>query len=102
MASPTPGQLPPSIRRRNLYKRRKYSDYWQKLLEEARDAGEIDPGLDLSLARMFLLGGLNWTVDWFDPKKRPLEDFVEEVCRIFFHGAESAASPRLAKRSAQA
>jgi TetR/AcrR family transcriptional regulator, cholesterol catabolism regulator len=80
------GQAPRSAQRRNLRLRAQYADFWRELLNEAREAGEIDGNFDLSLIRMFLFGALNWTVEWYKPGKRTLSEFAEEVCTILFHG----------------
>ena len=79
-------QAPPEVRSRILARRREYSDYWRKLLHAARDAGEIHRDRDLSLARMFLFGALNWSVEWYDPAKGTLDDFVREAADTFLHG----------------
>jgi AcrR family transcriptional regulator len=61
------GQLPDDIRRRHLAQQRAYGELWRSLLEGARAAGELRPGLDLSVLRMLILGALNWTVEWYRP-----------------------------------
>lgn len=48
------------IQQRDLYERRIH-----ELLGEAAAAGLIRP--DVKLFRLFLLGALNWTLEWFDP-----------------------------------
>ena len=79
-------QTPPDVRTRILSRRRDYADYWRHMLQEARAAGEIHPDRDLGLARMFLFGALNWSVEWYDPRKRPLDDFAREAADTFLHG----------------
>ena len=79
-------QTPPDVRTRILSRRRDYADYWRRMLQEARAAGEIHPDRDLGLARMFLFGALNWSVEWYDPRKRPLDDFAREAADTFLHG----------------
>ena len=79
-------QTPPDVRTRILSRRRDYADYWRRMLQEARAAGDIHPDRDLGLARMFLFGALNWSVEWYDPRKRPLDDFAREAADTFLHG----------------
>ena len=76
-------------------RRHAYADYWRHLLQEARAAGEIPAERDLSLARMFLLGALNWSVEWYDPEKGALDDFAREAAETFLHGilAPPGAAP---------
>ena len=80
------GQAPGDVRARVLSRRRAYADYWRGLLQEGRAAGEIRSDRDLGLARMFLFGALNWSVEWYDPAKRPLDDFAREAAETFLHG----------------
>ena len=79
-------QAPPDSRARVLSRRRDYADYWRELLHAARAAGEIDPARDLSLVRMFLFGALNWSVEWYDPEKGPIDAFAREAAETFLHG----------------
>ena len=79
-------QAPSDARARILSRRRDYADYWRSLLTAARKAGEVDPERDLSLVRMFLFGALNWSVEWYDPEKGPIDAFVREAADTFLHG----------------
>ena len=35
---------------------------------------------------MLLFGALNWSVEWYDPGKGSLGDFVREAAETFLHG----------------
>ncbi len=59
------GQVPEAIRNRHLKRQRAYGDYWRALLAKARDEGALRPDLDLSAARMLVLGMLNWIPEWY-------------------------------------
>ena len=92
------GQAPRDVQSRALSRRRAYANYWRGMLREAREAGEIHPGRDLALARMFLFGALNWSVEWYDPEKGTLDDFAREAAETFLHGiltspGDQAAGP---------
>ena len=41
---------------------------------------------EVQLARLFILGGLNWTVEWFKPERQPLSEVVEEFTRFVVDG----------------
>lgn len=72
---------------RNKAIRRDYSQYWNRLFEEAQRAGEIAAHVDLSVARLFLLGTLNWSINWYDPKQESTEFLAAKFCELFFDGA---------------
>ena len=79
-------QAPPDARDRILRQRQDYADFWRELLNSARAAGEIAHHRDLGLARMFLFGALNWSVEWYDPARGPLDVFVREAADTFLNG----------------
>lgn len=70
------GQLPPSIRKRQLAEEARYGEVWRALFAEAAAVGEIRPNLDLYVAQMLVFGALNWTAEWWHPRRGPLEDIV--------------------------
>lgn len=43
----------------------RYQDLWRDLLTEAMADGEIRTDLDLSMARMLVIGALNWAAEWW-------------------------------------
>lgn len=91
------GQVSDRAQNRNRDLRRRYADYWVKLLEAARDAGEISQTADLSLLRLLLLGSLNWSLQWYDPKRKSIGDIARTFCAIVFDGVgtdHSAADGR--------
>ena len=77
---------PEHVRERHDDVRRSYAAYWASLLEGARLAGEIAPDADLSLTRLFLIGSLNWSVEWYDPKRKPVQEIADWYCRMLFDG----------------
>ena len=80
------GQVSRTSQNRNRAIRRTYAEYWNGLLQHAKDSGEISPDADLSLIRLFLLGSVNWSVEWYDPKKRSTEYLAKKFCKILFEG----------------
>ncbi len=63
----TAGHVPPQIRADIEGEITAYHDVWRELLAEAQAAGALHPGLDLSIARMLVLGSLNWAAEWRTP-----------------------------------
>ena len=44
-----------------------YEQLWSAILDELKAAGHLHG--DMHLTRLLLLGGMNWTTQWFDPDK---------------------------------
>src|SRR6202050_2505203 len=60
------GQLPERLKNRHRPLRRAYAKYWDQLFLDARRAGEIRADVEIVPLRIFVLGALNWTVEWFN------------------------------------
>lgn len=80
------GQLPDSVRGPLRSASSEYIALWRGLLESARACGEIRPGLDLRAARMLVMGALNWTPEWWNPRLGPLDGVIETAQSLVRHG----------------
>jgi TetR/AcrR family transcriptional regulator, cholesterol catabolism regulator len=80
------GNVPEKVRAKNVRDRRAYGTMWQNLLEKCKKRGEFRKGADITLARLFILGALNWTVEWFKPGGRTVEDTSREFAAIIING----------------
>ena len=48
---------------------------------------------DAGLARLLILGALNWSVQWFDAKKRAsLDDVTDAAMALFLHAAKETSA----------
>ena len=63
------GQLPERLKKRHRPLRRAYARYWDQLFLDARRAGESRADIEIVPLRVFVLGALNWTVEWFGSRK---------------------------------
>ncbi len=72
------GQLPEHFKERHRAIRRAYARYWDRLFLDARRAGAIRADIELIPLRIFVLGALNWTVEWFHLGKT---DAVQKLAR---------------------
>jgi AcrR family transcriptional regulator len=61
--------VPESLRDKLSTERREYEEVWRKLLDGAVAAGALAPGVDCTAARLAILGALNWSLEWYDPKQ---------------------------------
>jgi AcrR family transcriptional regulator len=77
----TAGHVPPQIRADIEGEITAYHDVWRALLADAQAAGALHPGLDLSVARMLVLGSLNWAAEWRTPST-PVDDVVDTASTI--------------------
>lgn len=72
------GQLPEQLKKPHRPLRRAYAEYWDQLFIDARRAGEIRADMEVVPLRMFVIGALNWTIEWFRLENR---DAVLELAR---------------------
>ncbi len=80
------GQLPENIRERHRPLRRAYTELWQTLSQDAQQAGQLREDIKIVPLRQFLLGALNWTVEWFDAERHSVDELARRCTRLFFEG----------------
>jgi len=91
-------QAPPRIRASTIKIRDAYEKLWAGLLKKGVAEGHIAGDVDLKLARLLLLGSMNWTLEWFRPSGRySLEHMCLTIERMFLDGYGKASKPRAAK-----
>jgi TetR/AcrR family transcriptional regulator, cholesterol catabolism regulator len=77
--------LDAASRRRIVAIKDRYDALWQSLIDELARARRI-PG-DAKLARLLLLGAVNWAGQWFRPDGGlTLDQVAAETVRLFLHG----------------
>ena len=77
---------PPEVRDRIVPIRDAYEARWTALLDDLQSAGAIRPGVDTGLLRLTLFGTMNWSVEWFDPRRGHLDEFATEIIDQFWDG----------------
>ncbi len=80
------GQVPEAIRLKNTKLRDTYGAIWQKILTDAHARGEFKTNANLTLARLFILGALNWTVEWYKPGGRTIDDVARDFTAVVIDG----------------
>lgn len=91
------GQLPPLIKRRSHEVRRAYQQLWIELLATGQSDGAIRTDLDLKLMVPLILGMLNRTMEWYNPRHTSLDDLIETALALLLSGIaadNSVAKPR--------
>lgn len=96
------GQVPAKIRARYAAEARKYGDVWRHLLLEAIQSGHVRPDLDPSVARMLVLGALNWAAEWWNPRRGSIETVVRTAQSLVRHGLSvDQSKPARTRRSSR-
>lgn len=93
------GLIPLSAKKQHRVVRRAYADYWDRLFAAAREAGELRTDTSLAVTRLFVIGALNWTVEWYNPKRGAFGEFVAQITRIIFDGILQAHPASQASRT---
>ena len=72
--------------------RHEYAQLWDRILKDAQDSGCLRSDIRIVPLRQVMLGALNWTVEWFDPKKAgqegniSLPELVEILQKLLLGG----------------
>jgi AcrR family transcriptional regulator len=80
------GQVPLSIRKRQILEEERYGEVWRRLINDLAREGRLRPELDLYIAQMLVLGALNWAVEWWDHRRGSLEAVVVNAQSFIRHG----------------
>jgi hypothetical protein len=78
--------VPDRVRRANLPLRREYDAFWDRILRRAKRRGGLRRGVDVNAARLLLLGAMNATLDWFDPKRGDIDTLAKQYADIVLKG----------------
>lgn len=80
------GQVPDHVRAANQTIRGAYEALWRELLADARRCGALRPDVDLSHARLLLIGAMNATLEWFNPAQGSIEALADCYADILLDG----------------
>ncbi|MFO1413689.1 MAG: TetR/AcrR family transcriptional regulator [Burkholderiales bacterium] len=92
------GQVPESLRAAHGTLRDAYERYWAGLLGRCARRGDLDPARDLRLARLFLIGAMNGTLDWYHAGRLSIEAVADELAAVFLQGLAPRPATRAAPR----
>jgi AcrR family transcriptional regulator len=87
------GQVPAATRAQHEKLRDHYGHIWRDILSTAQKRGEFRGDVNLTLARLLILGALNWTAEWFKPGNRSIDDVARGFAAIVMDGIAVPASP---------
>lgn len=80
------GQAPKSVQKANLKVRRAYEDCWSDILQAAQKDGAIAQNTDLATLRLMLIGAMNATLEWFDPKRGSADQLADHFANNLLNG----------------
>jgi AcrR family transcriptional regulator len=75
-------QAPQPVRRNQYANQRRYGEYWQGLLEAARDEDALPAGVELLQLRLFLFDAMNGTVTWPASARRSTAELADTLLRL--------------------
>lgn len=85
------GQVPAHVREGHMALRDNYEKYWASLLRRCAGGGGLNPKRDLQLARLFLLGGLNGSLEWYRGSSGSLRAMAFEIADLLLDGLGARA-----------
>jgi AcrR family transcriptional regulator len=88
------GQVPDTIRKRQIREEERYGEIWRGLINALARDGGLRADLDLYIAQMLVLGALNWTVEWWDSRRGSVDAVVANAQSLVRHGLSPAAGRR--------
>lgn len=80
------GQVPEHVNARYSAEASKYGDIWRKLVKNLADGGLLRDEINPRVARMMVLGALNWAAEWWNPRRGSLSTVVRTAQTLVRHG----------------
>jgi len=80
------GQIPKAVQLIAHTKREHYEKQWRQLMTLGREESYIRPDLDEQLFRLMVLGSLNWSSVWYNPKGESIDSLVKHFSEVFLNG----------------
>jgi TetR/AcrR family transcriptional regulator, cholesterol catabolism regulator len=95
------GQIPDRLRARQLKEEAAYGRIWRRLFDDARTHGQLRRDLDARLAQLLVIGALNWSAEWFDPRRSSVDTIVSNAQVLVRNGLSPVrkSSSGLTKRT---
>ncbi len=75
-----------AARQRHRNVRAAYTRLWDELLAAAAADGALRGDIPVPLIRQYLVGALNWPVDWYDPKRGSVARLAAQISALVFDG----------------
>jgi len=80
------GQVPRQIQVRHDASEAEYGKIWRRLLRDAVADGSLREDLNMSAIRMFILGAMSWSVEWYKPENGPAASVAHDFSEMVIDG----------------
>lgn len=77
---------PMEVQSRSVAVRDEYETMWMTLLKDLKKAGELRGDVDLRIVRLFLIGGVNMTLDWYREGEYTLDQLADQYVDFMMNG----------------
>lgn len=84
------GQVPPAVREAHQGVRREYEALWARFLKGGIATGQLRGDIDVPRVRAFLLGAMNSSLDWLEPKRDAVTRTASDLASLVLNGAAAA------------
>jgi len=78
--------LPVELRARHRPLRKAYSALWDNMLLWYQERGMLRTDMRAVPLRQFILGALNWTVEWYDTSRYPVDQLSQRLSKLLLDG----------------
>lgn len=80
------GQIPERLSTRQKKEEAAYGRIWRSLFADAIADGEINPEFDARVARLLVMGALNWAAEWWESRRGSVDTIVANAQLLVRNG----------------
>jgi TetR/AcrR family transcriptional regulator, cholesterol catabolism regulator len=92
------GQIPEHLKTRQKKEEAAYGRIWRELFANAITDGELRDDVDTGMARLLVMGALNWAAEWWDPDRGSV-DTVVSAAQALVRSGLAPQTPARKKRT---
>jgi TetR/AcrR family transcriptional regulator, cholesterol catabolism regulator len=92
------GQIPEHLKTRQKKEEAAYGRIWRQLFANAITDGELRDDVDTGMARLLVMGALNWAAEWWDPDRGSV-DTVVSAAQALVRSGLAPQTPARKKRT---
>ena len=87
------GQVPEELRKRQHEAEQRYGRIWRRMFDTAAADGQLRADLDPRIAQLLVIGALNWSAEWWDPRRGSVDAIVKNA-QVLIRNALAPVEPR--------